>query len=97
MRNAARRDANEYRIRETLTEAGIPYRVISCPALGDLEVVLDGTPWLIEVKDGNKGYTRAQIQRREWLEANGVDLKRHAPTWRDTTDVARWILRMRKS
>lgn len=97
MRHAARRDANESAIRSTLTEAGIPYRVISCPALGDLEVVLDGTPWLIEVKDGLAPYTKAQVQRREWLEANGVDLRRYAPTWRDTTDVAKWILMMRKS
>lgn len=78
-----------------LSDERIPYRVLACPAIGDLEVVLDGTPWFIEVKDGQKPYTRAQIQRREWLQANGVDLKRHAPTWRDTTDVAKWILRMR--
>ena len=91
MRHAARRDVIEPAVIATLAQIGIPYRPVSCPALGDLEVILAGRPWLIEVKSGNARYSPAQLARRQWLRDNGVDVDAECPTWRSVEDIFRWL------
>ena len=87
MRHRARRDANEGEIVATLDALRLAYRRVNCPRIGDLEVILRGRPWFVEVKVGDAAYTRAQQDRRDWLRLNGVDVDRHCPTWRRLEDV----------
>ncbi len=91
MRHAARRDVIEPAIRATLDQLVLPYRPVSCEALGDLEIIFDRRPWLVEVKSGNARYSPAQLARRQWLRDNGVDVDAECPTWRSVDDVFRWL------
>ncbi len=95
MRHSARRDTIESDIRDALERMRIPYRRVSCPALGDLEIILDGKPVLLEVKTGNARYTKAQKDRREWLACHGVSLADYAPTIRSVADLETWVMGMR--
>jgi hypothetical protein len=93
VRHAARRDRLEPAVIATLDALQVPWRAVSCPALGDLEVIAGGRPWLIEVKSGNAPYSQAQRQRRQWLRDHGVDVELHCPTWRSVEDVFSWVSR----
>jgi hypothetical protein len=95
MRHRARRDTIESDIRDALERMRLPYRIVSCPALGDMEVIVDGTPHLLEVKTGNAPYTQAQKARREWLAGHGVSLHKYAPTVRSVQDLEQWVMGLR--
>ena len=93
MRRAAKRDAIEPDIRYALERMQIPYRAVSCEALGDLEIIVDGRPVLLEIKSGNAPYTTAQKARRAWLVQHGVSLDDYAPTVRSVADLEAWLCR----